>query len=55
MCQVTNSTHVNKCKPLLISEIPRQPWETLAMVLKGPFPSGKHLLSIVDYTEQDTR
>ena len=47
-CQITNTTHV-KCQPLQMSEIPKQPWETLAMDLKGPFPSGKHLLVIIDH------
>ena len=32
-----------------MSEIPKQPWETLAMDLKGPFTSGQHLLVIIDY------
>ena len=39
----------NKCEPHLMSEIPKQPWEILAIDLKGPFPTGEHILVVIDY------
>ena len=36
-CQVVTPQQV-KCEPLLMTEIPKRPWETLAIDLKGPFP-----------------
>ena len=47
-CQVTAPASI-KCQPLQMTEIPKTPWETLAMDLKGPFPSGEHLLVVIDY------
>ena len=37
------------CEPLKMSEIPKSPWHTLALNLKGPFPCGTNLLVIIDY------
>ena len=47
-CQVTTSSKV-KCEPIQMSEIPKRPWDTLAIDLKGPFPTGEHLLVLIDY------
>jgi len=32
-----------KCEPLLMTELPMRPWETVATDLKGPFPTGEHI------------
>jgi len=47
-CQVVTPQQV-KCEPLLMTEIPKRPWETLAIDLKGPFPTGDHILVLIDY------
>ena len=50
-CQVINTKHA-KCQPLQMSEILKRPRETLAMDLKGPFPTSQHLLVIIDYSSR---
>ena len=47
-CQVVTPSTA-KCEPLLMTEIPTRPWEIVATDLKGPFPSGEHILVIIDY------
>lgn len=38
----------NNCEPLLMSEILDNPWDTVAIKLKGPFPTGENILVSVD-------
>ena len=47
-CQVTAQPQV-KYEPLKMTEILKSPWEVLIIDLKGPFPTGKHLLVLIDY------
>ena len=47
-CQV-NTPSVTKCEPLKMTEIPQTSWETLAIDLKGPLPTGEHILVVIDY------
>lgn len=41
-CQVTAQPQI-KYEPLRKSEISKNPWEVLAIDLKGPLTTGKHL------------
>ena len=36
-------------EPLKMTEIPKTAWETLAIDLKGLFPTGEHILVVIDY------
>jgi len=47
-CQVVTPQQI-KYEPLLMTKIPQRTWETLAIDLKGPFPSGDHILVVIDY------
>ena len=47
-CQANTPSQI-KCEPLKMSEIPKRPWEILAIDIKGPFPCGTNLLVIIDY------
>ena len=47
-CQVTAQPTV-KYEPLKMSEIPKSPWEVIALDLQGPYPTGDHLLVVIDY------
>ena len=47
-CQVTAQPTV-KCEPLKMSEIPKSPWEVIALDLQGPYPTGDYLLVVIDY------
>ena len=46
-CQVTAQPQI-KYEPLKMSEIPKKPWEVLAIDLKGPFPTREHLVVVID-------
>ena len=46
--QVT-ATPTSKFEPLLMSEIPNKLWDTVALDLKGPFPTCENLLVLIDY------
>ena len=47
-CQASNNART-KYEPLKMSEIPKSPWQTIAIDLKGPFSTGEHVLVIIDY------
>lgn len=47
-CQTVTPSYI-KCEPLRMSEIPKTPWDTLAIDLKAPFPNGENILVIIDY------
>ena len=47
-CQVT-AQPTTKCGPLKLSEIPKSPWEVIALDLQGPYPTGEYLLAVIDY------
>ena len=47
-CQVTAQPTV-KCEPLKMSEIPKSPWEVIALDLQGLYPTGDYLLVVIDY------
>ena len=47
-CQVTKPAKT-KAEPIQMTEIPASSWETVAADLKGPFPTGEHLLVLLDY------
>ena len=47
-CQVTAQLQI-KYDPLKMSEVPKNPWEVLAINFKGPFLTGEHLLVVIDY------
>ena len=32
-----------------MSEIPKSPWEVIALDLQGPYPTGDYLLVVIDY------
>jgi len=55
-CQVVTPLQI-KCEPLLMTEIPQRPWETLTIDLRGPFPSSDHchwlLLMLSDNCNRD--
>ena len=47
-CQVTS--HVNNISvPVTPTEIPENCWDTLAIDLQGPYPTGHYLLALIDY------
>ena len=46
-CQLNSFT--SQDVPTTRSELPAKPWQTLAMGMCGPFPSGDHLLVVTDY------
>ena len=47
-CQVTS--HVNNISvPVTPTEIPENCWDTLAIYLLGPHPTGDYLLALIDY------
>ena len=37
------------CEPLCMTKIPKDVWDTLAMDLQGPYPTGDYLLALIDY------
>lgn len=47
-CQVTTPS-TSKPEPIQMTKIPDEPWDTVATDLKGPFPTGEHLLVLIDY------
>lgn len=46
-CQLVQKTIVPA--PLKCNELPDKPWDTVALDLLGPLPSGDHILIVVDY------
>ena len=47
-CQVISQQPI-KYEPLHMTEIPTKCWQTVAMDLQGPYPTGDHLLTLIDY------
>ena len=47
-CQVTAPSSLNY-QPLKMSEIPKSCWHTLAVDIQGPYPTGEHILLLIDY------
>ena len=47
-CQVT-APAVTKFEPSQPTDIPSTPWETIAMDIQGPYPTGDNLLVMIDY------
>ena len=47
-CEVTTASK-SKAQPLAPRLTPEQTWDTLAIDLQGPFPSGDNLLVMIDY------
>ena len=47
-CQIITPTK-KSVTPLQISEMPKQPWQTIGIDIKGPVPSGENLLVLLDY------
>ena len=47
-CQVTALSSLNY-QPLKMSEIPKSCWHTLAVDMQGPYPTGEHILLLIDY------
>ena len=46
-CQVISEQPI-KYEPLRMAEIPTKCWQTVAMDLRGPYPTGDHLLTLID-------
>ena len=44
-CQVISQQPI-KYEPLCMTEIPTKCWQTVAMDLQGPYPTGDHLLTL---------
>ena len=47
-CQVTSQTN-NISVPVVPTEIPENCWDSLAIDLQGPYPTGNYLLALIDY------
>ncbi|XP_057310486.1 uncharacterized protein K02A2.6-like [Hydractinia symbiolongicarpus] len=47
-CEVT-APSTTRHEPSQPTEIPKQPWNTIAMDIQGPYPSGDNLLVLIDY------
>ena len=46
-CQIVTPT--KRIEPLQPTEMPSEPWQTIGADLKGPLPSGEHILVLLDY------
>ena len=46
-CQVISQQPI-KYEPLRMTEIPAKCWQTVAIDLQGPYPTGDHLLTLID-------
>ena len=45
-CQV--SVNDNSREPLIMTELPKSPWESVATDFYGPLPSGEYFISVID-------
>jgi len=47
-CQAVTPNKTSRIEPLQMTPLPSGPWKMLAMDFLGPFPSGDHLLVVID-------
>ena len=47
-CLCQSVTAENKFEPLEMTELPEKPWDNVSIDFSGPYPTGKHLLVIMD-------